>query len=137
MLKQGFIQSKNDYSLFIEKTDSHITLATVYVDDILLTGNHLPTIDALKAHLHVVFNIKDLGVMSYFLGIEVGYLSDGVILTQNKFTRSLLIDSGFDLTRFVAAPLPINTKLLTDEGELYANPELYNSCWEIEFFDTH
>lgn len=63
----------------------HITLAAVYVDDILLTGNHLPTITALKQHLDHVFSIKDdLGVLSYFLGIEVGYPPDGVILTQKN-----------------------------------------------------
>ena len=88
--KQGFIQSKNDYSLFIKKHEGYITLAAVYVDDILLTGNHLPTITALKKHLNDVFSIKDLGILSYFLGIEVGYMSDGVILTQKKFTKSLL-----------------------------------------------
>ncbi|XP_056692274.1 uncharacterized mitochondrial protein AtMg00810-like [Spinacia oleracea] len=137
LLKQGFAQSKNDYSLFIKKTEHHITLAAVYVDDILLTGNHLPTIDALKAHLHAVFSIKDLGVMNYFLGIEVGYLSNGVVLTQKKFTKSLLVDSGFDLHKFAAAPLPINTKLLSDDGDLYANPELYRCLVGKLNFLTH
>lgn len=65
--KQGFVQSKHNYSLFIKRDDLHITLAAVYVDDILLIGNHVPTIEALKKHLDVVFSIKNLGVMNYVL----------------------------------------------------------------------
>lgn len=38
---QGFLQSKNDYNLFIKKTDHHITLAAVYIDDIILTGTDI------------------------------------------------------------------------------------------------
>lgn len=55
---QGFKQSKNDYSLFIKKTGGYITNTAVYVDDILLTGDDLPEINSLKAHLHKVFSIK-------------------------------------------------------------------------------
>ncbi|XP_056688834.1 uncharacterized mitochondrial protein AtMg00810-like [Spinacia oleracea] len=135
--KQGFVQSKNDYSLFIKRDSTYITLAAVYVDDILLIGNHVPTINSLKKHLDAVFSIKDLGVMSYFLGIEVGYLPDGVVLTQKKFTKSLLADCGFDLTKFAVTPLPINTKLLAEEGSLYDKPELYRTLVGKLNFLTH
>ena len=61
LILQGFAQSKNDYSLFIKKQDHHITLAAVYVDDIILTGTDLDSITNLKHHLHTTFSIKDLG----------------------------------------------------------------------------
>lgn len=49
---QGFAQSKNDYSLFIKRTSTSLTIAAIYVDDIILTGDDLGTITQLKAHLH-------------------------------------------------------------------------------------
>ena len=87
---QGFIQSKNDYSLFIKKQGSLITMAAVYVDDIILTGIDSATVDKLKRHLDAIFGIKDLGRLHYFLGFEVTYSIDGIILSQHRFTKELL-----------------------------------------------
>ena len=92
--QQGFIQSKNDYSLFIKQNNGLVTFAAVYVDDIVLTGDDTPSILALKNHLHTVFSIKDLGKLTFFLGLEIGYLPQGINMTQRKFTKELLLDSG-------------------------------------------
>ena len=119
---QGFIQSKNDYSLFIKRDHTDITIADVYVDDILLTGINFATITSLKQHLHTTFSIKDLGVLHYFLGIEVGYLSEGILLSQKKFTKELLHDCGLDLSKKAATLLPTNLKLHADEGSPLSNP---------------
>lgn len=122
---QGFTQSKNDYSLFTKHNDAHFTVVAVYVDNILVTGNDSTEIHSLKAHLHKVFSIKDLGVLHYFLGIEVSYFSNGIILTQEKFTRELLADSGFTSFPKVATPLPLHLKLLAHDDNLISDPTLY------------
>lgn len=124
---QGFVQSKNDYSLFIRKTGDLICMAVVYVDDIILTGTDTQAIHDLKNHLHHEFGIKDLGALSYFLGIEVSYLSTGIFLSQKKFTHELLSDCEFDLSKKVSTPLPLNTKLTASDGDLISKPELYRS----------
>ena len=60
---QDFLQSKNDYSLFIKKDGHNITVVAVYVDDIILTGNDINCISQLKHYLHDTFSIKDLGTL--------------------------------------------------------------------------
>jgi hypothetical protein len=56
-----FVQSKANYSLFTcQKGKSFIALL-IYVDDILITGNDVNAILALKQILHSHFRIKDLG----------------------------------------------------------------------------
>ena len=127
LTSHGFTQSKNDYSMFIKKKDHHITIAAIYVDDILLTGTDSFTIDELKAFLHHSFSIKDLGLLHYFLGIEVGYLPEGILLTQHKFTREILSDYGFDISKPTTTPLPLNLKLQADSGTLLPDPEVYRS----------
>lgn len=61
LCNQGFCQSKNDYSLFIKKGLFKITIAAVYVDDMILTGDDDREIKNLKIHLDNIFSIKDLG----------------------------------------------------------------------------
>lgn len=59
----------------------------VYVDDIILTGTDSAEMESLKAHLHVQFKIKDLGRLHYFLGLEILYKDDGVLISQKKCYR--------------------------------------------------
>ena len=121
----GYKQSKNDYSLFIKETTDDITIAVVYVDDIIVTGSNESEIIWFKDHLHSVFSIKDLGVLSYFLGMEISRLENGIVMTQKKFTKELLLDCNMDVTKAAKTPLPANMKLMIDKGELYADPEHY------------
>ena len=87
---RDYQQSKNDPSLFLKQSASDITILAVYVDDILLTGSNSTEIDSIKRHLDDEFTIKDLGILHYFLGMEASYVSEGIILTQHKFTKELL-----------------------------------------------
>ena len=132
-----FTQSKNDYSLFIKETNGKITILAVYVDDIILTGNDVQTINGLKRHLDNVFSIKDLGRLSYFLGIEVGYLPEGITLTQKKFSKELLIEAGIGCDQHAVTPLPLNLKLKADEGQVYSDPSHYRSLVGKLNFLTH
>lgn len=59
---QCFIQSKNDYNLFITNENSHIIIVAVYVDEILVTGSDLHKIDSQKKILHSHFTTKNLGL---------------------------------------------------------------------------
>ncbi|KAL8097768.1 hypothetical protein AgCh_030767 [Apium graveolens] len=80
---------------------------------------------SLKDHLHKTFSIKDLGQLSFFLGIEVGYSADGITLTQGKFTREMLLDSGISSFKIVATPLPLSLKLIADMGLPVSDPSYY------------
>ena len=55
---QGFVQSKSDYSLFIKRSENQVTIVAVYVNDIVLTGNHSSSITTLKEHLHSIFRLR-------------------------------------------------------------------------------
>lgn len=116
LLAQGFVQSKHDYNMFTFKTAIDITILAVYVDDIIVTGsNH---IQSIKAHLHDTFSIKDLGILHYFLGIEVAYLLDGIVMSRTKFTKELLEGCKLYVSKRAVTPLPLNLKLHASDSDL-------------------
>lgn len=119
----GYTQSKNDYNLFLKQTNDSITLVSVYVDDIIITGNDPLSITSLKIYLHDTFSIKDLGKLHYFLGIEINYLPLDIFLSQNNFTQDLLKASGVSFFKLAVTPLPPNLKHSAHEGTPYTDPE--------------
>ena len=127
LLDLGYQQSKCDYSLFINKSSSNITIIAVYVDDILITGSDTSEVNFVKSQLDALFGIKDLGSLHYFLGLELAYLKDGIFLSQKKFTYELLQLSGISDQSIVATPLPLNCKVLVDEGIPISDPSIYRT----------
>nr|GEW37356.1 ribonuclease H-like domain-containing protein [Tanacetum cinerariifolium] len=94
LLEIGFIQSKCDYSLYVKSVDDIFIVVLVYVDDIVLTGNKFNEVEKLKDHLKSKFMIKDLGVLKYFLGIEILPTDFGLCLSQRKYCLELLHEFG-------------------------------------------
>ena len=67
----GFEISKADHSLYVRKTSAGIVINVVYVDDLIIIGDCEEDIDHVKGLLKAEFDMKDLGELIYFLGIEV------------------------------------------------------------------
>ena len=71
MLNYGFAKSYADYSLVTYRKGDNFMQLLVYVDDLILTGNSSVACSKFKEYLNSCFQIKDLGPLKYFLGIEV------------------------------------------------------------------
>ncbi|WZZ88610.1 hypothetical protein YC2023_117189 [Brassica napus] len=91
---RGFRKSELDHTLFTLTTPSGMVALLVYVDDIIITGSDKEGIKATKEFLKSMFEIKDLGEMKYFLGIEICRSKEGLFMSQRKYTLDLLKDAG-------------------------------------------
>ena len=69
--------------------------------------------------------MKDLGFLSYFLGLEVSFDSDGYYLSQAKYASDLLSRPGLTNCKIVDSPLETNVKLRAIDGELLSDATLY------------
>jgi hypothetical protein len=90
LLNLGFHSSTADSSLFIYTAGSTIAFLLLYVDDIVLTGNNPQFISQLIVNLSKVFELKDMGTLSYFLGLQIQRSTTGLSLTQTKYATDLL-----------------------------------------------
>ncbi|GJT09400.1 ribonuclease H-like domain-containing protein [Tanacetum coccineum] len=96
----------------------------IYVDDIVIAGNDLAEIEKFKIFLKSKFQIKDLGKLKYFLGIEVLDNKEGICLSQRKYCLELSHEYGLLAAKHVDTPLPENTTLNhieTDDDHLLDN----------------
>ena len=90
----GYHQSNSDHTLFLKKYHGKITALIMYVDDMVVTRNDPDERKALQSYLSSEFEIKDLGHLKYFLGIEVSRSDKGIFLSQRKYALDLLQETG-------------------------------------------
>ncbi|KAK8945162.1 hypothetical protein KSP39_PZI008022 [Platanthera zijinensis] len=115
MVSFGYSQSNADHTLFIKYRLGKITVLIVYVDDIVITGDDHEEIQNLKQKLAREFEVKDLGKLKYFLGIEVARSKQGIFLSQQKYTLDLLEKMGMSGCRPADTPIE-NHRLGRDDG---------------------
>ncbi|RVX15466.1 Retrovirus-related Pol polyprotein from transposon RE2 [Vitis vinifera] len=121
----GFLQSYSDYSLFTYTKGNVQINVLVYVDDLIISGNDSVALKTFKAYLSDCFKMKDLGVLKYFLGIEVARSSAGLFLCQRKYTLDIVSEAGLLGAKPCGFPIEHNHRLGLANGELLSNPESY------------
>lgn len=123
--KYGFLQSYSDYSLFtLHKADVQINVL-VYVDDLIISGNDSAALVSFKSYLGNCFHMKDLGVLKYFLGIEVARNPTGIYLCQRKYTLDIISEAGLLGAKPAGFPIEQNHNLALAKGDLLPDPEPY------------
>jgi hypothetical protein len=84
------------------------------VDDLIIIGSDQDGIKSLKAHLKREFDIKDLGNLTYFLGIEITRSNKGLFLSQTKYMLDLLKETDKLGVKSANIPMEYTSKSITD-----------------------
>ena len=90
-----------------------------------ITGDDLSGIEELKDFLSQQFEMKDLGHLSYFLGLEITHSTDGLYITQAKYASDLLSRAGLTDSKTVDTLVELNAHLTPSGGKPLSNPSLY------------
>ncbi|KAL6321725.1 hypothetical protein AAG906_031238 [Vitis piasezkii] len=113
----GFVQCQSDHTLFVKHfPEGKLAIIIVYVDDIILTGDHEEKIDLLKKLLTKEFEIKDLGNLKYFLGMEIARSKKGIAVSQRKYVLDLLNETGMLGCKPAETPMDTTVKLEESDG---------------------
>ncbi|XP_062100141.1 uncharacterized mitochondrial protein AtMg00810-like [Humulus lupulus] len=127
LLQHGFTQSPSDHSLFIKSKSGVFLALLIYVDDILITNNNDSALVSFKKILESKFQLKDLGPLRFFLGLEIGRNKNGISVSQRPFTLQILSDTCYLGSKASSTPMEPNHKLSKDIGELLPDATSYRS----------
>jgi hypothetical protein len=104
----GFTKSKADSNLYFKVMNDEPVILLLYVDDLFLTGEEKLITDC-KKKLAAKFEMKDLGLMHYFLDLEVWQSPEKIFLNQGKYAVEIL--KRFDMLECKSMNTPMETKL--------------------------
>jgi protein associated with RNAse G/E len=125
-LQQGFMRSKSDpnmYTKFDEK--GRVVLISLYVNDLIITGNSEKLIRGIKKQMSQVFEMKDLGELHYCLGLEVWRNVGQTFVSRGKYVREVLKRFKMDQCKVSYVPMQQNRKLYCDDGSKEVNDTVY------------
>ncbi|CAH9131347.1 unnamed protein product [Cuscuta epithymum] len=125
--KLGFHHSKVDHSLFIYNHNGATAYLLLYVDDIVLTASSPTLLRTLISQLGAEFSIKDLGHLTFFLGIAVTRRPGCLTLSQQKYATEIIHRAGMASCKPSCTPVDTSSKLSSDDGPPVTDPTLYRS----------
>ncbi|KAD4586182.1 hypothetical protein E3N88_23783 [Mikania micrantha] len=114
----GFIKCKHEHAVYRKGSDEDTLIIGVYVDDLLITGGCPKKIKEVKKRMEEKFEMIDLGLLSYYLGIQVTQNNQGIIIQQANYAKKILKEAGLSDCNPTKYPMEPGLKLSkSDEGE--------------------
>jgi hypothetical protein len=125
--KLGFVKSLSEATLYVKGADANLIIVSVYVDDLLVTGSNKTQIEEFKAEMFDVFEMTNLGLMSYFFGMEVKQSDDGIFICQQKYAKEILKKFHMESCKSTSTPMNLKEKFSKNDGTNKADEGQYRS----------
>ena len=123
---EGFQRCDSEQALFTKRNrEGKIIIVSVYVDDLIFTGNDEVMMFEFKSSMLREFDMSDLGKMRFFLGIEVLQKSDGIYICQKKYALEVLRRFGMMESNSVGSPIIPGFKISRDENGDFVDETYY------------
>jgi hypothetical protein len=95
------------------------------VDDLIVGGDNEKEVEHVKRLLKQKFDMKDLGELKFFLGIEIIRTLEGIWLLQRQYALDMLSKYGMVGCKPISVPLNQNGKLSANAGEVLEDATMY------------
>ena len=123
---EAFKKCTIQHGIYVKATkNGGVLLICLYVDDLLITRSNPVEIEKLKGNPKSEFEMLDLGLLSYFLGIEFAKTKDGIVMHQKKYIKEVLKRFSMDQCNKVDTPMEGNLKLDTGDHEASVDAILF------------
>ncbi|KAK4399642.1 Retrovirus-related Pol polyprotein from transposon RE2 [Sesamum angolense] len=126
-MDRGFRRSLSESTLYIKSQGNDTLIISLYVDDLIYTGNNEKMIQDFKEDMMKTFEMSDLGLMHFFLGIEINQEKEGIFICQRKYTETLLKKFKMESCKTVTTPLVTGEKYQKEDGSQKVDGSMYRS----------
>lgn len=124
--RERFVKCNFEHTLFVKtEQQGQVLIVSLYVDDLIFTGNCESLIIRFKELMKENFDMTDLGKMRYFLGFEILQREEGIYMCQRKFAREVLERFGMESSNGVKNPIVPGVKLSKKGGGVAVDTTLY------------
>ncbi|GJT75944.1 putative ribonuclease H-like domain-containing protein [Tanacetum coccineum] len=127
LMENGFRRGTIDKTLFIKKKKSDIMLVQVYVDDIIFGSTKQSMCTEFEDCMHKRFQMSSMGELTFFLGLQVKQLPEGIFISQDKYVADILKKFDFLSIRTATTPIESNKPLVKDEDGVDVDVHVYRS----------
>jgi hypothetical protein len=124
-VQQGFKWSPSDSNLYVKRFGNEIILLVVYVGDIIMTSSEEDAITWIKSNMGRAFDMKYLGLLHYFLGVEVWQTGSNIFISQAKYARSVLDKFSMEDCKISSTPMEKGIKISTKTYSKAVSESLY------------
>lgn len=112
----GFAKSPSESTLYVKHNGDDVLIISLYVDDLLVTGNKACIVEKFKQEMMEVFEMTDLGLMAFFLGMEIKQSEHEVFICQKKYAKEILKKFKLGECREMSTPMNSKEKLCKEDG---------------------
>ncbi|XP_070682343.1 uncharacterized mitochondrial protein AtMg00810-like [Malus domestica] len=113
-----FTKCPHEHALYVKVKHGDILIVCLYVDDLIFTGSNPSMYEEFKRVMTKEFEMTDIGLMAYYLGIEVKQNEEGIFISQESYTKKILKKFKMDNCKPISTPVECGVKLTKhDEGE--------------------
>jgi hypothetical protein len=109
--EMGFKQSEHEHAIYRRITGNATLLIGVYVDDLIITGSSKGAVESFKDEMKTKFEMSDLGLLSFYLGIEVQQHAEGISLCQAHYASRILQLGGMEGCNSAHTPMEERLRL--------------------------
>jgi hypothetical protein len=114
LTQMGFTQSELKHVMYGRSSGDNILLGRVYMDDLMITGSSLAVVEEFKEEMKKAFLMSDLGLLSFYLSIEVRQDASGITLRQTHYARKILEMVGTAICKAIATSMEERLRMSRD-----------------------
>ena len=125
--KNGYKQCPHEHSLYTKKSGGNVILVALYVDDLIFSGNNDEMIEEFKSTVTREFEMTDLGLLKFFLGLDVKQEETSIFISQEKYAKAILRMYKMENCNPISTPMEPGAKLSKYDGGEQVDTSRYRS----------
>jgi hypothetical protein len=130
LLSLGFWRTPSEHAIYVRRNVNVQLVVGVYVDDLIITGSDHDNIRSFKEEMTAAFKMSGLGLLHYYLSIEVKQSASDISLSQGAYAMKILERSGMTGCNPCHVPMEAQLKLSKQSTQPLVDATAYQSIIE-------